>query len=661
MTPPGEREAPATGHVAPASERTGSAGPATLETEAAASRDAREPRTNKLRILRPPGLIVFALVVLLTLALWWLYADSLTERGVEATGASLVGARVDVESADVRLSEGSVRLRGLAVANPDAPMRNLLEAEEVVADLVMGPLLSKKVVIQRLSVSGVRFGTERTVSGALENPDPEAGQLWRSVNGWAEQIELPTLALGNLGGVIRTDAIAADSLATVQLARRVVTRADSMRTDWEARIVALDPRPRIDSVQAVAQRLEAFRLTPLTALQVPALVRDGRAALERLTSLRTEIGALETEVRAGITSLAIGPDVLTSLRDQDLAYARGLLDIPTLTAPAISPALFGGTALTWLKPVLYWVQTAERVLPPGLDPKNRPGGRRARAAGTTFEFLEGARYPSFLVQEGDLDLTIAGSGAAAGAYTARVRGLTSSPALLRQPMELELARTQSSQGPRSVMLDAVLDHTGAQLRDSVMLSMAGIGLPEVDLGAVGGSLGLGEGDAELSLLRSGDQIEARLVWRSSQLSWTREGQPVTALAAAPGLPTLRGTAEWARDLIWRTLAGVESVELEMALSGSLQNPSLAVSSNLGDAVAASFQRELGAEIQAAEQRLRQEVDERIQPVVAEARGRLSEVETQVAERLGVQREEVEAVRMRLEARIRELTGVNDLR
>jgi uncharacterized protein (TIGR03545 family) len=638
-----------------ASERDATA--ATLEAEPGTPGDAPRPAHDRSRLFRPRGLIVFALVVALTLLLWWLWADSLTERGVEASGASLVGARVDVESADVRLSEGSVRLRGLAVANPDAPMRNLFEAEEVVADLVLEPLLSKKVVIERLSVSGVRFGTERTVSGALENPDPEAGQLWRDVNAWAEQIELPTLTLGNLGGVIRTDAIAADSLATVQFARRVMTRADSMRTDWEARIVALDPRPRIDSVQAVAQRLEAFRLTPLTALQVPALVRDGRAALERVTSLRAELSALDTVVRAGLTSLAIGPDVLTSLRDQDLAYGRSLLDIPTLTAPAISPALFGGTALTWLKPVLYWVQTAERVLPPGLNPKNRPGRRRARAEGTTFEFLEGAEYPAFLLQEGDLGLTIAGDGAAAGEYTARVRGLTSSPALLRQPMEINLTRTQSSQGPRTVTLDALLDHTSAVLRDSMTLSMAGIGLPEVDLGAIGGSLGLGEGDAALSLLRSGDQIEARLVWRSSQLSWTREGQPLTPLAAAPGLPSLRGTAEWARDLIWRSLAGVESVELDMALSGSLENPSLSVSSNLGDAVAASFQRELGAEILAAEQRLRQEVDERIQPVVAEARGRLSEVETQVAEQLGVPREEVEALRMRLETRIKELTGV----
>jgi hypothetical protein len=43
-------------------------------------------------------------------------------------------------------------------------------------------------------------------------------------------------------------------------------------------------------------------------------------------------------------------------------------------------------------------------------------------------------------------------------------------------------------------------------------------------------------------------------------------------------------------------------------------------------------------------------------VVADARARLSEVEAGIAEHVGVEREQVEALRVRLENRIRELTG-----
>jgi hypothetical protein len=91
---------------------------------------------------------------------------------------------------------------------------------------------------------------------------------------------------------------------------------------------------------------------------MPGLVRDARAAVDRVTSLQTELQAFDATVREGVSSLSIGQDVVDRLRQEDLAYALRLLDIPSFEAPTISPALFGGTALVWLKPILYWCATS---------------------------------------------------------------------------------------------------------------------------------------------------------------------------------------------------------------------------------------------------------------------------------------------------------------
>jgi len=609
---------------------------------------------RRAKVLRPPGLVVFGLFLLILGVAWWLYADTLVQRGVEATGESLVGAKVDVESVDLRPAEGSIRLTGLQVANPDAPMTNLVEAGDIVVDLMLEPLLEKKVVVQNLVVTGVRFNTPRETSGALENPDPEAGALWRQVNGWADdaRAQIPSFSLESLTGTVRTEAISADSLRTVQYARAVRSRVDSMRTSWESELQALDPRPRIDSLRAVVERLEAFRPTPLNALQIPALVRDGRTTLTGITDLQSQVAALDDEVRDGISSLRIGSDVIAELRAQDLAYARGLLNIPSLDAPSISPALFGGTALVWMKPVLYWAQTAGRFLPPGLDPRTRPGPKRARAEGTTVEFPGRATYPAFLLERGELGVDIGGTGLAAGTYTAHIRGLTSSPALLGRPMEISLERQQGAQGPRGLSLSAVLDHTGDVMRDSAVLSITDVGLPEIDLGALGGRLSLGQGESTFSLRRVGDQIAARLHWVSTDLGWVTPAgvDPQQTSQARPG------SAEWARDLVWRTLTGIDRLELGMGLEGTLENPSLSVTSNIGEAVAASLRRELGQQIADAEARLRQEVDQRIQPVVQNARGRVDSARAEVADRVRAQRQQVDDLRARLEARVQDLTG-----
>ena len=631
------------------------------EVASAGSRTPSKPKVPKGGVLRPPGLVVFALFVALLAMAWWLYADRLVERGVEATGSSIVGARVDLRAADIRPAEGSIRLSGLQVTNPGAPMTNLFEAEEILVDLMLEPLLTRKVVVQNLVVTGVRFNTPRESSGALENPDPASGQLFREIDAWADGLDLPSLDLEGLSTVVRTDAISVDSLRTLQEARALVDRADSLRRGWEARVLALDPRPRIDSLKAVVERLEGFRLTPLTATQVPGLVRDGRAALEGLAAFQDEIASLDDDVRGGIGSLNATVTRLPEFRAADLAYARGLLNLPSLEAPELSPAIFGGTALAWLKPVLYWAQTAERYLPPGLDPRNRPGPSRTRAAGTTVEFPGRATYPSFLLERGEVGLEIGGSGLAAGAYTADLRNLTSQPTLVGRPLELSVGRDQAAQGPQGLTLSAVLDHTTETLRDSLALSLVGVQLPTLELGALDARLALGLGDAAFEFRRLGGAIDARLHWTSRDVRWLRPDDSSTgaqtlaeSLAGVSGDSFRIGSAEWAQNFLWRAVSGLRSVELTMGLTGSLEQPTLSVQSNIGSALAESLRRELGREIEAAEARLREEVDRRIQPLVQDARTRVDAIQSQVGTRVADQRAEIEALRTRLEERIEAL-------
>jgi hypothetical protein len=187
------------------------------------------------------------------------------------------------------------------------------------------------------------------------------------------------------------------------------------------------------------------------------------------------------------------------------------------------------------------------------------------------------------------------------------------------------------------------------LRDSAAVALSGVTLPLIELEPLGGSLDLGLGESTFELRRIGERIDAELHWSSTDLGWSRAG------GTQAGAPPRIGTAEWARDLAWRTLTGVERVELGMGLTGTLQSPSLTVTSNLGDAIAASLRRELGQQIADAEARLRQEVDSRIQPLVADARGRLDAVRTEVADRVSEQRQDVDDLRARLEARVEELT------
>lgn len=572
-------------------------------------------------------------------AAWYLLLDTLVARGVEVVGERVTGAKVELAGADVRLGEGAVRLRGLQVADPDRPMRNLLEAEEVVADLKVLPLLEKKVVVETLAVRGVRLGTPRATSGALDNPPGESGRLWREVRGWAGQVHVPQLNLEGLKGTVNVAAISPESLVTLAWARSLESAADSMRQAWQASLAQLDPGRTLDSARAVVEQLRTAQPLRLGPVGLANLVRSARATTTSVEALRASVTALDSTVTQGVAGLQTGVQGLAQRRREDYAYARRLLRLPSLDAPEISPALFGQVAVEWMAPVLYWVRLAGEYLPPGLDPRRRPGPERLRRAGTTVQFPGRTEYPRFLVEHADASLEIAGAGVEAGRYAARVEGLTTTPTLYGKPARIAVQRLAATRGPKEIQVSALLDHVRAPIRDSLSARLRHVALPSLGLPALGGRLALGEGDIDLDLARSGDSLAGRWLWHADQVTWER-----TAAAANTTL----------EELLWRAASGIRRVEIEVRVSGTVAAPAIGVRSNVGDVVAQSLRQAVGQQVQAAEARVRAQVDSLVGGAVADARDRVGTVTSGVRQEVESRLAEVRQVQEELKAQLQRI-------
>ena len=601
-----------------------------------------------MRVIRWKAAAPLGVALVLLVLGWLLYADVAVEHAIEYAGAEIVGARVDVESADLQLSRGTVIVRGLAAANPDAPMKNLVAASEIVAAVQVLPLLEKKVIIDSMAVRGVRFGTPRQESGALENPGPTTGRIGRQVAAWANRIRIPSLSLEGLGTVVDVSAIRPDSLRSLRQARSVVTAADSLDDVWRRELASVDPRPQVDSARALAARLRAADLRALSLTGARSLAESGRSVVGELDRAAGRLTALDQRIAGGVRAARDQVDALAAARQADYAYALGLVNIPSLDAPDLSPSLFGAMVLERVRPLLYWLQIAEQYLPPGLDPRRYEGPSRLRAPGTTVRFPEERAEPSFLLRRAEADVEIGGAGNAAGRYAARLEGLTSAPAIYGRPTRL-VARRATASGVRAGGVSLVLDHVDLPLSDSIDVQLEGIPLPSVVLSAAGARLNLGNGATVVSLVRAGDSVQGRVFWRSSAVTWERLG------GAAEGAAGARvGSRAWAEDLMWRAVSRLNTVEIETRLSGALAAPRLGVSSNVGREVAAALRREVGAEIARSEQRVRAEVDRLLGERVDEARSHMTVAQTRVEGEIVKRRADVDRVRQELETEIRNL-------
>ena len=603
-----------------------------------------------MKLFRWKAIVPLAIVLALLALGWTLYVDRLIRKAIEFVGTEVVGAKVELESARLQLLEADLVLRGLQVTNPNAPLSNLVQADEIVADLNGLALLEKKAVVETVAVRGVRFGTPRATSGALEHPSPTTGLVTRRVMGWAGSIPIPSLDLSGLGSVAEFAGVSEDSLQSLREARSLQARADSMRAAFERDLRAADPAPVVDSARALAERLRGTDVRRLGVAGTRDAANSVRAVLGRIGTARDRVTSLQQSVGGGLTALREGAAALERARQADYAYARRLVRVPSLATPDVSMALFGEMAVGRVQPLLYWLGVAERYVPAGLRPQERPGPERVRMAGTTVVFPREHTYPALLIEHGDASLFLGGSGAAAGAYRAWASGVTTEPAVYGAPLRFAAERTGAAAGPRQLRVAGMMDRTGREPHDSVDALVSGVAFPPVSVRAAGARLDWRDGTVRLALDRRGDGITGALHLAASGVTWTRTSDSIAADARL-------GSREWVEALVWRALSSVRDVAIDVTISGRPDAPLLAVSSNVGEVVATALRREVGAEIARVHARAQAEVDRVVGPQVAQARSRLAAIESDVQARLARQQQQLQEVQAELERRLQDLGQV----
>ncbi len=90
----------------------------------------------------------------------------------------------------------------------------------------------------------------------------------------------------------------------------------------------------------------------------------------------------------------------------------------------------------------------------------------------------------------------------------------------------------------------------------------------------------------------------------------------------------------------------------MRVEGAVTSPSIRVSSNVGDVVAENLRRELGQEVQRAEQQVRREVDRLVRQQVVAARAKVATLQTGIEADIALRLSEVTRLEADLQAELK---------
>jgi len=545
----------------------------------------------RLKIFRWKAIGPLLGLLLLIAILLWLFAEPIARQTTEEASTELLGTEVNVGRLDLLPRQASVDLGALQVADPFEPRRNLLEADRIVLKLNPEALTEKKLVVERLALQGMRFGTTRKRPARPVKGNGFAPQALRAVREWGQRFDVPLLQLTPID-TIKSLVLNPSQLGTVQAAQGLLARTDSTRQALEGGFQALDIKGTVDSAHALADRLGQTDPRSLGLDGTRQAIQSVQQTLKRLDQARQQVAALDRNVKAGVQLLGSGVQGLDEARKRDYAFARSLLKLPSISSPDIGSAFFGKVSIDRFQQALYWAELARHYMPPGLLPREDPGPQRLRASGTTVRFPKARAWPSFLLQVGQVDFTI-GEGLLKGAYAATVQGLTSAPALYGKPMVVSARRDAPGTVIAGLDIGAIVDHRTSKVRDSVAAKLKGVQLPAFDVPRLPFRLTPGTGSANLSFIRRGDQLAGRWAIGSNQVSWGLDS------AGA------RGQLE---QVVWRVLSGLRQLDVSAQLGGSVSAPKLSVRSNLDDAIAERLKAVVGEEVAKAEAMARAKVD-----------------------------------------------------
>ena len=496
--------------------------------------------------IRSWGITLFAV-----LALVWVFSvDWLIKRTITSYGTQLNGAQVELESADFSLWPAGLELINLRITDAYNPMFNRFEAASINATLDSGRLLRRQVIIQELDIVEVRVNSSRTYSGATGDTYPTVNPGF-DFSGLVPDVSLPDM-----------DILLADAEQQIKSEITGIEKdIEIIEQRWRNNIEQLPSKDKVSEYRARWEKLSSasFMEKMLGAKKLKDEVSND---LKVIKSFNKQLKNDRAFISEQITRIKELPSAQVDrmmegrgLSDENIAFVRSItgeqIDQWVNRARSVSESLSG--------------EAAE------IAPK--------RGQGRWVTFPEDNSLPKFLIRHGEFSgkLQLAGSNMqVAGTLFNIAYPLEDSS----QPASLTV--TAKDDGNASLLLEAVLDHGEIDFNDRFNLEIVNLPFSEVSLS---------KGTKESLMLKTATLN----VMASGTVSDSTVSTNVVAKLSDPTLKADSAGATQSEQWVAETLNLLDSVDLQVDVSGALNDPTVHITSNLDKILAAGLKSQVSTQ------------------------------------------------------------------
>ncbi len=504
---------------------------------------------------------------LLLAAIWAFFTfafDPLLHRELVTVGEGAVSAKVEIAGVATGFFPPHLSIAETRIANHNQPGTNLVEFDALEMHLEGGPLLKKSFIVDKGSITGLRWGTSREDSGLLpETPAhrdaPEAAA--KQSTGQTNKIEDEMLGQGKafLSGLADRGKLELDpqQFESVRLGPDLEKRWTAAFDDYQKRADSL--KTEIETIESQVKSHDGNKLERLEAYR--SATSNSAKLLQEIKQLKGEIDTHNRQARNDFAALK-------QAREHDLAKIREKADLFQMDPQQLTEYLLGPELERRLAEAIEWTQWLRERVAAAKEPQP------VRQRGQEITFPRNPETPKYLIKL----LDVSGERELEGqplTFEGTVAGITSDPVIYGDPVIVRL----KGSGAADLKLEAEFDYTKpkAEPTHTVVFSYAA---------DHPGALHLGD-DHSLAVTVAADALschaEIKLIGEdlSGTLNLRQEPATLTAHMASAG----GELEEHALRALEDAFNGIKAIEADVGISGRLSAPRLSITSNLGTQIA----------------------------------------------------------------------------
>ena len=395
--------------------------------------------------LRWQGLIVFVVVTALIFLAWYFLVDTLARRSIEKAGTRVVGARVELAKADVHLFPLGITLTRLQITNPDNPMSNAFEAGQIGFAIDSLNLLRRKIIIDTMTMEGVRFNTPRKTSGAVDLQAKDQGLSQTSEDTPTAASAMPSFQLPDIHEIL-----AREKLESLEQIKSFQGQIDAAKAEWEQRLADAPDQKAFQQYQARAKKLQKGS-KGISGVLTKA--NDLKNLQKDISKDMKQLEDIQKNFNRDRKTLAKKLDQLKSAPQQDLDRILNTYSLSSDGLGNVSQLLFGDKIGGTVQKALFWHEKITPLLTKvGPTDKKEAPEKPDRGKGVYVRFKEETPLPDLLARQIGVSVIIR-----AGDIAGELRQVTTDQTILGIPLEFNFSGGKL-QGVQSINVKGSLDH-----------------------------------------------------------------------------------------------------------------------------------------------------------------------------------------------------------